>query len=948
MVTPNLVPNSEPQGPDLDALPRPAADADYVGTAFAPEGPAPAVALEAQYIVEEPVVLEEQEPIAAKPEPEVEVIAKPRRFRKIAVVVASVLALALAAGALTAVWFARRTFPRGGELALPGLHAPVRVTVDNLGVPRIYADNAEDLFKAQGYLEASNRFFQMDYRRHLAKGRLAELVGDDGVAVASDRLVRTMNWWGVAAAEWEMLDPTTKSYLQAYADGVNAYLTNRTPDTISLEYVALQRQFGQPAIEAWTPVDSIVLLKAIAWEMRSNIEDELDRALAYSALGDMPAVERLFPKYAESGNAPMLAATELANPQVAPVIQLSAMPIIPSNSRLSISGQFDPATRLAETSTLKAANITGGNLDLIPTEFGMGGSVGSSAFAISGQFTADGKPLLANDLQLHLTVPSVFEQVGLYCNQVTSECPFNMAGFSVPGFPAIMVGHNGELAWGLANLLADTADFYTEVVRGDNAMIDGRWDPVTSYEEVINVAGGAPVPITVRTVHGRPLVSDVIDLSAISNVPTIGWTSLEDFGVSLRWAALEPGHTAAGIFAVCTAKNANDMAHAATLLDSPAQAIVFATTAGDIGMQTTGKIPVRNDIAANGNEVFVPQDGTWPLDGRHSNTDWVGWVPADELPRVLNPQKGFIVAANQPVLAENAVPYLGSDFDYGFRAARITNLIQDQIQQGVPFTPNDLNTIQNDTVSTAAQELVPSLLDVDLSSEWSQAGQELLQDWDYRMDSDSAPAAYFATAWNQVMQKTFWDELPEGVWPDGSSRWLVVTRKMLNNPDDPFWDDRSTLNVTESRDEILQNAMQVARNQLTTRISGNTDYWKWGSLHKLRLENPVLGTADRPFWLRYFANPTVTPANGATLAVNSTADSVNLNDNAVVSGPVFRMVADTGNWENSTWVNVPGNSGHLASPHYSDQIGAWISGQTYPFYFRSDPAGQQKSFANFN
>jgi penicillin amidase len=875
---------------------------------------------------------------------------KPRRWIRGAAIVASVLALALVAATLGGWWFARRTFPRGGEIQLAGIHSPVRTTLDDLGVQRIYADNAHDLFYAQGFTEASNRFFQMDYRRHLATGTLAELVGDDGVAISSDRLVRTMDWAGVAAQEWEILDEATKSYLQAFSDGVNEYLSTRNPDTISLEYVSLRRDFGPQSIRPWSPIDSIVILKAIAWEMRSNIEDELDRALAYSALGDLALVERLFPSYGSANTTPMVAPGELPHetPPAAGITGAFPAGIPDGLNGVDINSIAQPQVKAAPmTPAAQPVAVLGRGLDVIPTAFGMGGSVGSNAFVVSGQHTESGKPLLANDLQLNLTVPSVFEQVGLHCTQVTAACPFNVAGFSVPGFPAVIIGHNGDLAWALADLRADTADFYTQVIRNDTTLRDGVWEPIDTRADVINVAGGAPVPITVRSVAGRPLVSDVIDLSAISNVPSIGWVTAEEFGVTLRWAALEPGRTAAGIFAVCLARDAQDIQAAADLLDAPAQVILFATVAGDIGMQTTGRIPVRNLVSDFGDTAAVPKDGTWPLDGRHAATDWSDWVPTTALPRVLNPARGYLVAANQPVLPEGAQPYLGADFDYGFRADRISDLITEKIAAGTPISVADMNAIQNDNLSMAAVELVPALLDVDLGSDWAGAGQELLQGWDNRMVADSSAAAYFGTAWNQVMQQTFWDELPEGVWPDGSSRWLVVVSKMLANPTDSFWDDRSTLNVTESRDEILQNAMQVARNQLTTRISGNTEYWKWGSLHKLRLENPVLGAPSKPFWLRYFANPTVTPTNGATLAINSTADEVDISANTVISGPVFRMVVDLGDFERSTWVNVPGNSGHIASAHYSDQLGAWIAGQTYPFYFMSPQPELQRPFSTF-
>jgi penicillin amidase len=284
-------------------------------------------------------------------------------------------------------------------------------------------------------------------------------------------------------------------------------------------------------------------------------------------------------------------------------------------------------------------------------------------------------------------------------------------------------------------------------------------------------------------------------------------------------------------------------------------------------------------------------------------------------------------------------PFLGSDFDYGFRAARITDLVEHFIDNGTPMTVEDSVTIQFDNYTPAAAKIVPVLKSINFNSDWQAAGQNLLEDWDFKMESNSAPAAYFAAAWNHIMQLTFWDELPEGSRPDGTSRWLVVVSQMLNNPDDPFWDDRSTLNGPESRDEILRMAMLDARNELTTRVSSNTDDWSWGALHQLELVSPVIGTDNSPRVLQWLANPPVISTSGSTLSINSTAWPARIGEMGVMNGPAFRVVMDTGNFDASTWVNVPGNSGHIRSEHYTDQLEAWNTGAQYPFRF-TNTAGQ--------
>jgi len=289
-------------------------------------------------------------------------------------------------------------------------------------------------------------------------------------------------------------------------------------------------------------------------------------------------------------------------------------------------------------------------------------------------------------------------------------------------------------------------------------------------------------------------------------------------------------------------------------------------------------------------------------------------------------------------------PYLGSDFDYGFRAARISTLLKKFMDNGLPITVADTAAIQFDDRSPAAAKIVPILSGIHLDSDWVASGQELLTDWDYQMDSGSAPAAYFASAWNHILQATFWDELPESARPDGTSRWLVVLGQMLNDPHNVFWDDRSTLDVTESRDEILRMAMLDARNELTTRVSSNTSDWHWGALHQLRLTSPVLGVDSRPRVMRWLANPAAVQTSGSTLSVNSTAWPARIGEMGVMNGPAFRVVMDLGNLDGSTWVNVPGNSGHIRARHFDDQLQAWNKGGQYPFRFPTDidndPQGQ--------
>ncbi|MFJ3405612.1 penicillin acylase family protein [Promicromonospora sp. NPDC090134] len=821
---------------------------------------------------------------------------------------------------------ARRPLPEhSGEVQVEGLSADVRVSRDAQGVPQIYADTAEDLFRAQGYVHAQDRFFEMDYRRHVTAGRLAELVGNNADAIQADKVTRTFGWRHVAEEEFNILDDETRQYLQAYADGVNAYLENRSPGETAVEYTVLDVSVEVNEPEPWDPIDSLAWLKAMAWDLRGNYDDELDRAQAYGTLdNDASRVAELFPSYSGTGNAPILDAAEAGAQANAPTGTETA------SATKEVYGSADLADALA--SAQKA-------LDAVPVQIARGEGTGSNSWVVSGQYTESGKPLLANDPHLDLAAPGIWAQVGLHCNQVGPECPYDVSGFSFSGFPGVIIGHNADISWGLTNMGADVTDFFIERVRNDTYLRGAdEWVPMEKETEVIRVDGGSPVDLEVRrTVHG-PIVSTVMDekqMDAVRSSPTETGTELGQYEISLQWTALQPGHTADAVFEMNRAKTPADMKEAAAKFEVPAQNIVFATTDGHIGYQAPGKIPVRASVPG-----AVESDGTWPRPGWDARYDWTGYVDPAQMPGVVDPKEGFVVAANQAVLPGGNGPFLSRDWDYGYRSERIRTLITDRIAEGRKLTAADMSEFQMDQWSVFADTLVPVLLEVELPAGYDSDGQALLADWDRSMDADSAAAAYFAAVWRNLLRTTFNDELPEAMWPDGGSRWLAVIQGMLDDPNDAFWDDQSTVAVVESRDQVLTEALVSARQDLTVELGKDTSDWEWGTLHQLRLEHLVLGGSGVPAPISTYMNPAPVKVGGGSSIVNATSWDAASGSFEVTSGPSMRMVVDLADLDASTWVVVTGTSAHPASPHYDDQLGAWASGETFPWPFTTEAVGR--------
>lgn len=833
-----------------------------------------------------------------------------RAVRLTLISVAIVLVVVLVATVVAALVVIRRPLPEvSGTLDVPGLNDDVTVTRDARGVPTITADDAHDLFLAQGYVSAQDRFFEMDYRRHVTAGRLSELVGENEDALEADKVIRTFGWRRIAEQEWSILEDGTRDALQAYADGVNAYLEGKAPAAIAVEYTVLGLQVDVDAPEPWTPIDSIAWLKAMAWDLRGNYDEELERARTFSAVEDVALTEQLFPAYPYDVNAPILSEADLVDARPTALVQ----------------GPIDLDDDAVQAAFAQAEAA----IDAVPVLVGEGEGVGSNSWVLSGDLTAGGAPMLANDPHLGISAPGIWMQVGLRCSEVRSACPYDVSGFAFAGMPGVIIGHNATLAWGITNLGADVTDFFLERVEGDATIRDGETVPMTTRTEVIQVNGADPVEITVReSVHG-PIVSDVLDLAAVGDAPLPeDGSPNHGYAVALGWTALAPGHTADALLAIGTAEDAEDIARVGRLLEVPSQNIVFATVDGHIGYQAPGRIPVRAKVPGE-----VPSDGTWPRPGWDSAYDWQGYVDPDEMPRALDPAEGFIVAANQAVTPAGAGPFLTVDYDYGYRSQRIRTLLEAHVAAGDTVSAAEMSAIQYDQHNPYAEMLVPTLLGLDIDDEFDDDGQELLRSWDLVSSEDSAAAAYFSAVWATVLRLAFADDLPDEDRPTGGSRWLEVVHGLLDEPDSPWWDDRSTPGVREGRDEILTRAMVSARRQLTQRLGREATDWRWGRLHPAAPEHAILGGDSVPWLVRRLVNPEPIEVGGGSSIVDATAWDASARSFEVTAGPSMRMVVDLGDLDSSTWVNFTGTSGHPASPHYTDQFGAWASGETFPWPF---------------
>ncbi|RAY10632.1 penicillin acylase family protein [Actinomadura craniellae] len=799
----------------------------------------------------------------------------PRPARWAVRVLAALLALVLVA-ALYATWTVRRSFPElGGRATVPGLSGDVTVHRDKWGVPHLYADDGADLVRAQGYVHAQDRFWEMDLRRHITTGRLSELFGE--TALETDKVVRTLGWRRVAEQELALIAPQTRAYLDAYAQGVNAWLrAHGNTATQSLEYsvLGLQRPGYQPA--PWTPADSLAWLKAMAWDLRSNLEDELSRGLAATKV-PRERVDQLFPGY-----------------------DFDRFPtIVPGGP----AAGGDPAAPAA-TGPATALTRVRAAIRAMPTMLGNGApGLGSNSWVVSGSRTTTGRPLLANDPHLAPQIPSIWYQAGLHCRKITAGCPFDVTGFTFSGVPGVVIGHNDRIAWGFTNLAPDVSDLFLERVNGGTYEYRGKQEPLQVRTERIEVAGGRPVTLTVRSTRHGPLISDVMD-----DARTAG----RGAAVALRWTALDPGRTADAIVKLNTARDWTSFREAAKSFEVPAQNLVYADVDGNIGYQAPGRIPVRRK-----------GDGTWPVPGWTGEHEWTGDVPFDELPTAYNPAAGYIVTANNAAAGPKA-RQLTKDWAYGYRAARIDELLKGPAKLDLAA----MSRIQSDTRNGFAPVLVPHLRRVGGS------GTDLLAGWDFTQPAGSAPAAYYNAVWRRLLLATFNDELPDGARPDGNDRWFEVVRALLDRPADPWWDDVRTPGVKETRDDMLRRAVREGYAEVRDRLGDDPGEWRWGDLHTLKLSNDTFGSSGiAP--VEWLFNRGPLRVGGGFAIVDATAWDAQ-SGYEVTAVPSMRMVVDLADFDRSRWINLTGASGHAFHANYWDQAVLWARGETIPM--RSRPA----------
>ncbi len=679
--------------------------------------------------------------------------------------------------AALSVWL---TFPTvSGTIRVSGQAAAIRIETDSRGVPTIRAQSIPDALFGLGYAHARDRLWQMEFQRRVGSGRLAEILGEG--LVPADRLLRTIGFRRAAEATAERLSESARRLLEAYASGVNAFLAADSARPIEFRILRV-------VPEPWTPVDSLVWAKMMAWDLAGNAREEIRRASFIEAVGADRAAQLL----------PLAGST----------------PAILSEGEWPSRSPSSPPVPRRSASTVPWGALGQAFESVAALGLAAGEDLGSNSWVIAGSRTASGKPILANDPHLGLRTPSVWYLASI-------DAPgLRATGATLPGVPGVIIGRNDRIAWGLTSLEPDVQDLFVETVdRADPSRYRhrGEWRRFDERRETIRVRGGGDVVLTVRaSVHG-PIVTDVLTGAARLGA-----------AVSLAWTGLEADdRTSEAFFAIDTARDWKEFLAATRLLRAPAQNLVYADVEGRIGYAVGGAAPVRPRA-----------DGLTPVSGEGED-DWAGVVPAEQMPFAVDPPRGFIVTANNRVFAGDLYPF-GLTWAEPYRAARITEMIEAKPR----LTAGDVSAMQLDRVSLQARELLPFLLDTAPADAASREALGRLARWNGEMAPDSIPAAIYA-AWFVELAKMPEDEL--GVVPRGRTRGRFLIDAFRR--DSSWCDDVRTPRV-ETCGQFRAASLMRALAALESRLGRSAAGWRWERLHRAVFPHDVFSQVR--FLRRFF------------------------------------------------------------------------------------------------
>lgn len=779
---------------------------------------------------------------------------------------------------------------RSATLGLSGLAAPVTVHLDEAGIPYVEAGNEVDLARALGYLHGRERFFQMDGLRRFARGRLSEMIGDRafGATTSVQQDVR-MRSWGIdeaAVAEAEALPPEARVRMQAYVEGVNAAIAAHLP----LEYRLVDLK---PA--PWTIEDSLAVGLLNAWSLTTNWPQEAARMLLAHWVGIQRAL-RIYP-FEPAADAVTLADNS-ARRALPPALVPGMAELFPGKPPQEHKGDKQ--------------------LDLLELSYSPLKGGASNAFAVAGGRSASGQALVAGDPHLGHMLP------GLMFPSSLRAPGLEVIGFTVPGLPTLLIGHNRHVAWSLTAAVADGADLFVErACPGDPGGVEvpgGGCEPLRKVPLVIGVLGRKGVleqrTFEIRASRHGNLLNDMYPEVIPADAPL----------VAIQWVKEGSWGTLQALENAARSTSVQDLRDRMASWTVPGQNVMAADDGGRIAAFMVGRFPVRNR-----------HRGTFPVPGWVADYDWKEWIPYEDLPGGRREGDVFLTHANNftVVPGGTARSFAQAEAAPPYRWQRVTEMLAAVSKH----TPDTLAAIQTDVMLIQGRRVAPRMIEDLVATRFDdplvQAGVEVLRQWDHVAGVDSPGAALFHMTWREAAFRALEDEVDRAGLSFLLSNGYGTTAldACYDDARNPVWDDRRTADL-ETRSDVVRGAFAWAAGELARTQGKDPEAWRWGPLHQQKFAHAFgsIGT------LASYVNLKPREAAGGQDSVWKSQAWMGRrgSDFTVASGPVLRMIVDFADIDHGRWVVDTGVSGWPGSPHYGDQNELWRQGRYLPMRF--DPA----------
>ncbi len=772
------------------------------------------------------------------------------------------------------------------NLDIPGLQAPVTVVIDKAGVAHIDAQNEPDLLRATGFVQARHRFFAMDMMRRMARGRLSELIGEQPVLDATSvQFDLSMRGWGFdeAAVEDEKnVDEPTRALLQAYVDGINHARELYNP----LEY----RLLGATS-EPWTIADTFALGRLIGWSVTHNYHQEMSRLFLALNVGIDRASKIYGHDYWDGDTSlPDKEITQELLPPIAPELR-----------------ELFPERPYKDWSKEKVA-WTGWGHDLVKK------TGASNGWAVAGNLTKSGKPLVASDPHLAHMLPSLFYQQHLRLPDL------NVIGITVAGLPYVLIGHNDHVAWAMTSAVADVIDLYVEKLNPDNptqVLTPDGYQDLTIEKQIIKVRDGSDMEsreFTLRRTRHGPILNDMFPKKFPEWSPPI----------SLQWNMEGASRGILALAKANRAKTVQELRETMLGITVPSSMYLAADDSGQIAIFASGVFPIRKK-----------HRGTFPVPGWLAEYDWEGFVDPMQNTYGVKTEGFYAHGNNLMIRPDHNDIFIQIDSAPSYRMDRIAELLRTSDKHDM----QSMATIQTDVKLKRAERLMPffkeSLLSAtDLTDEEKKA-RELLFTWDFNAKADSGATALFFLTYREAAILALHDELdPKGF------EFLLSQRYSTNVADTWFetnshvvWDDRGTPE-TELRNPQVIKAFKKAVASLHDQQGSDPATWSWGALHDLCIKHPFGGKKA----IAGFVNLPCVPVGGGMDSVWKSHFDLGHPKTPfrAMAGPAYRHVVDLNDMNHAWWISDTGTSGWPAHPHYGDQHKLWLLGEYQPMLTNFD------------